>query len=210
MIRHDALRLSFEKQDNQWEQSYTSQGLQLATDDLKNSTKADLSKSITGRAAHYQQSLDIQAGPLLPDGIDGNAAKRRETNRLLMVIHRLGRRRGMAWRILLEDLEELLSTISKEEQPKAVIKSSSYRQWRAALTSYGGSKAAGSGRLLAKNQQQLSALTGRPALFKTCTGKRPARTPGKTKCGTNQRQAAKAGSTKSIPYRDQRPACWGH
>ena len=33
-------------------------------------------------------------------------------------------------------------TISKGEQPKAVIKSSSYRQWQAALTSYGASRKA--------------------------------------------------------------------
>ena len=62
-----------------------------------------------------------------------------ETNRLLMVIHHLAVD-GVSWRILLEELEELLSTISKGEQPKAVIKSSSYRQWQAALTSYGASK----------------------------------------------------------------------
>ena len=108
MSRHDALRLSFEKQDNQWQTKLYHQRLAVRRSMiLKSSTKADLSKAITARAAHYQQSLDIQAGPLLRMALM-ETPQSEETNRLLMVIHHLAVD-GVSWRILPEDLEELLS-----------------------------------------------------------------------------------------------------
>ena len=136
--RHDALRLKFTKNDNQWQQTYGETKPQLKTDDLTNESEATLAAAITARADYYQRSLDIQTGKLLQAALHANTASE-ETNRLFIVIHHLGID-GVSWRIILEELEQTLSQLMNGQQPQAAVKSSSYRQWQAALTAYGESK----------------------------------------------------------------------
>jgi len=58
---------------------------------------------------------------------------------LLVVLHHLVVD-GVSWRILLEDLEVLLSAIREGREPDLGRKTSSYRQWYEALQRYGGSR----------------------------------------------------------------------
>ena len=60
-------------------------------------------------------------------------------NRLLVVIHHLVVD-GVSWRILLEDLEILLSSVKAGKEADLGKKTSSYRQWHAALEQYGRSR----------------------------------------------------------------------
>ena len=60
-------------------------------------------------------------------------------NRLLIVIHHLAVD-GVSWRILLEDLELLISGLKEGGKTDLGHKSSSYRQWYDALEKYGKSE----------------------------------------------------------------------
>jgi amino acid adenylation domain-containing protein/non-ribosomal peptide synthase protein (TIGR01720 family) len=57
-------------------------------------------------------------------------------NRLLFVVHHLGID-GVSWRILIENLEFLITGLQKNQEADLGIKTSSYRQWYAALSQYG-------------------------------------------------------------------------
>ena len=61
--------------------------------------------------------------------------EREAANRLLIIIHHLAVD-GVSWRILLEDLEQLLSGVMEGQQVSLGAKSSSYRQWHAAIAQY--------------------------------------------------------------------------
>jgi NRPS condensation-like uncharacterized protein len=60
-------------------------------------------------------------------------------NRILIIVHHLAVD-GVSWRILLDDLELLLSSQLKNEKVSLGSKSSSYRQWFEALENYGNSR----------------------------------------------------------------------
>ena len=65
--------------------------------------------------------------------------EKEKTNRLLIVIHHLAVD-GVSWRILLEDLEQLLSGLIQGKQAALGTKGSSYRQWHRALEDYSQSR----------------------------------------------------------------------
>jgi non-ribosomal peptide synthase protein (TIGR01720 family) len=72
--------------------------------------------------------------------------KKETHNRILIVIHHLAVD-GVSWRILLDDLDLLLTGIQKKETVDLGFKTSSYRQWYETLEEYGRSK-----RLLSQRQ----------------------------------------------------------
>nr|WP_295864097.1 non-ribosomal peptide synthase/polyketide synthase [uncultured Chitinophaga sp.] len=127
---HDALRFSYTRQQP-WQQVYGTYKGTLEIVDLRDETTDTLPAEITTQAEHYQRSLYPEQGIVIrtvlmttPESISHH--------RLLIVIHHLAID-GVSWRILLEDLEQLL------KQPAAALslKSNSYRQWQQTLTAYG-------------------------------------------------------------------------
>jgi amino acid adenylation domain-containing protein/non-ribosomal peptide synthase protein (TIGR01720 family) len=137
--RHDALRFKYSLSDGQWQQEYGSYNGELITEDLQLISPAMLNEAITEKASVYQQSLNLTAGELIrvvwiqTPGSELN-------NRLFIVVHHLAID-GVSWRILLEDLELLLSAIKRKTRLELGAKSTSYRQWYTALENFGQSKA---------------------------------------------------------------------
>jgi non-ribosomal peptide synthase protein (TIGR01720 family) len=133
---HDALRLNFTQQaDGDWQASFN-KGLDVSTDMLWLRDVAD-EVELTAVANEAQGSLDLINGPLmrvvlfnLPQG----------EQRLLLVIHHLVVD-GVSWRILLEDLQMIYKQLQTNKQVALLAKTSSVKDWSAALVDYANSKA---------------------------------------------------------------------
>ncbi|MEX6691348.1 condensation domain-containing protein, partial [Danxiaibacter flavus] len=110
MRHHDALRFRYSYEQGQWQQTYGDGGAELQTEDLQDVAGDLLGSAIDERANHYQRSLDIEKGELVRVVWIKMPASA-PANRLLIIIHHLVVD-GVSWRILLEDLEELLTSLS--------------------------------------------------------------------------------------------------
>ena len=140
-VQHDALRFIYhinEENDNRWDQEYGFNTGKLFNIDLQNISKEDLGKEINDHSDKIQRSLDIEKGEIAkfvlfktPEGDD--------KNRILIVIHHLAVD-GVSWRIILDDLEMLISGYVNNEEVDLGVKSSSYRQWYNALKEFSGSE----------------------------------------------------------------------
>ena len=125
-------------QDVQWEQEYGDYKGELITVELNDSDKESFEKQIEEHSNKYQQSLDIEKGEIARFVLFKTPEKEAK-NRLLIIVHHLAVD-GVSWRILVDDLELLLTGLSKGEKADLGIKSGSYRQWYEALENYGKSK----------------------------------------------------------------------
>jgi len=132
--QHDALRLSFKKKEGVWEQEYGTGALELDVEDLRDTAGESLAAEIRARSDKYQRSLSVEEG-IVMRMVWLQTPEKEESNRLLLVIHHLAVD-GVSWRILLEDLEQLLGG----DEVSLGNKSSSYRQWHSALINYGQSR----------------------------------------------------------------------
>ena len=162
--RHDALRFQYEAASGGWQQSYGSRIPELVTADLQEQAPDILPGAIEALADRYQQSLDIGQGDLTrmvwiqtPASVSHH--------RLLLIVHHLAVD-GVSWRILLEDLDALLSAGRPDSHSTTTpAKTSSCRDWFGALTDY-----ARSPRLLRQVpywQKILEAARPLPADFQT-------------------------------------------
>jgi non-ribosomal peptide synthase protein (TIGR01720 family) len=134
---HDALRFRYYRQNGQWLQEYEkNEGAAIVEDQL--SATENLSSLVKTIGDKYQRSLDIEKGEIFRVVLI-QTPQSEKSNRLLMIIHHLAVD-GVSWRILLEDLEILLTGITKGEKIELGNKSSSYRQWYNALEQYGQTK----------------------------------------------------------------------
>jgi amino acid adenylation domain-containing protein/non-ribosomal peptide synthase protein (TIGR01720 family) len=132
---HDSLRLSYRKTTTFWEQSYCNREGSLEVIDISDMTSGELRDVISAASDHAQASLNIQEGKLVKFLLMLTPPMQHQ-NRLLIVIHHLGTD-GVSWRILLEDLELMLSGNKADEEFVLGSKSSSCRQWSQALEQYG-------------------------------------------------------------------------
>ena len=133
-LHHDILRGRFVKMDGQWFQEYGDKEAVLIIEDLIGADINRLGEAITECATAYQLTLDIEKGELI------KAVLIRTPNscahdRLLIVIHHLVVD-GVSWRILLEDLEILLTGFASGGDVTLGYKTSSHRQWYNALEKY--------------------------------------------------------------------------
>ena len=133
MDQHDALRFMYENINGEWQQNYGNAVAVVQAADL--SEKLNIGTSIKLLADQTQQSLDITRGNLIRV-VFIKLGKEHAANRLLIVIHHLAID-GVSWRVLLEDMEALLSLAADNLPFKLPGKTSSYRQWYAALQQYG-------------------------------------------------------------------------
>jgi non-ribosomal peptide synthase protein (TIGR01720 family) len=106
----------------------------LVTEDLRSADKNLTGGLINDLADKYQRSLDIEKGDLVRFVFIQTPSEEIQ-NRILIIIHHLVID-GVSWRILLDDLELLLSGFKNNEKTDPGIKSSSFRQWYEALVQY--------------------------------------------------------------------------
>jgi amino acid adenylation domain-containing protein/non-ribosomal peptide synthase protein (TIGR01720 family) len=137
LMHHDALRFKYYQKHGVWQQEYLEEieDVPVFTEDLKFQQAESLGLLISETADRYQRSLDIQKGRLLQVVLIETPASELR-NRLLIVVHHLVID-GVSWRILLEELENLLNASISKEKVDLGTKTSSYRQWHEALKKYG-------------------------------------------------------------------------
>lgn len=134
---HDGLCSRYSLTETGWEQRYTDvvpDAFHLV--DLSNCSIESMNSAITFQSNTHQRALDIENGKLVsvvmfltPEEI--------AANRLLIIVHHLVID-GVSWRILLEDLEMLVTSSDLPENP--LRKSDSLRDWVDALSRFGASK----------------------------------------------------------------------
>lgn len=135
LAHHDALRMSFAREESGWIQSNNGYG------DFAPVTQVDLSAlpereripTLEAVADTFQSSLDLSDGKparfvLFNLGGWQNA-------RLLVIIHHLVMD-GVSWRILLEDLETACDQLACGEPVELAPKTASFKQWAERLTAY--------------------------------------------------------------------------
>ncbi|MHA4812662.1 condensation domain-containing protein, partial [Flavitalea flava] len=184
---HDALRFGYRKSGKEWIQAYmpyvADGSPALVVEDIAGEEQpqessllsepspgqgSSLATALLDRGQYYQESLNIEQGELMRVVLFRTGSREKQ-NRLLIVIHHLAVD-GVSWRILLEDLEFLLTGNReplREDKTRGAkgagiadkgaglkargdgsfaglgAKGASYRSWYAALEQYGKS-----GRLL--------------------------------------------------------------
>jgi amino acid adenylation domain-containing protein/non-ribosomal peptide synthase protein (TIGR01720 family) len=131
---HDALRFIYTKTEDGWQQEYGKQVGRLELLDLNEVSEEDFNTEIERHNNLYQQSLVIETGRLVCMAFIKTALSQSH-NRLLIVIHHLAVD-GVSWRILLEDLEALLTGVKFNAPVSLGTKTSSYREWHDALERY--------------------------------------------------------------------------
>ena len=145
--QHDALRLRFEASAQGWQQDHAALPLEVPVWHRQ----ADSAEALEGICDEAQRSLDLSQGPMLrvvlvdmPDG----------SQRLLLAIHHLVVD-GVSWRILLEDLQSLLTQAETGTTFGLPAKTSSYQAWAERLQGY-----AGDGAMADELDYWLQALSG--------------------------------------------------
>ena len=140
IAHHDVLRFAYSKIDGKWQQKYIVKKQQeVVVKDLQNESKEVLEGLISHWSSVHQLSLNIQQGDLMSVLLIKTPHFETD-NRLFIAIHHLVVD-GVSWRILLNDLETIISQILGGKRADLGSKSSSYRQWYNTLNEYGQSKA---------------------------------------------------------------------
>lgn len=135
---HDSLRFQYSAAPLGWEQHYGVYEGEVIIEDLQQATTAYWEQLVEQRAHYYQSTLSINEGILVRAVLFKTPAQQ-VYDRLLIVIHHLAID-GVSWRILLEDLEVLLTALKQNAIPVLRHKTSSYRQWHEALVHYSNSE----------------------------------------------------------------------
>ncbi|MBO9203417.1 MULTISPECIES: non-ribosomal peptide synthetase, partial [Niastella] len=131
---HDALRFSYSQTTAGYTQQYGGYMPELRMYDLAAETPEAAADAIAAMAEEVQRSLNITAGELIRAVLFRMPASCTH-NRLLIVIHHLAVD-GVSWRILLDNLEVLLTQMKEGKTPDLGVKSTSYRQWYEVLVEY--------------------------------------------------------------------------
>ena len=129
---HDALRLRYRcDEGGRWTQSHATLE-ETKSDALLWERQTSDASEIEGLCTEAQKSLDLTHGPLLRalhiKLLDGG-------ERLLLVIHHVVVD-GVSWRVLLEDLQQAYAQRLKGEAIGLPAKTSSFKAWSEALSSY--------------------------------------------------------------------------
>ena len=136
--QHDALRFQYDRANGSWHQEYGSATTEIIKEDLSNVPVHLLDSSISGHIDKCQRSLDIEKGDIVRISLVQTPQSEKD-NLLFIAIHHLAVD-GVSWRILVEDLQLLLDKLSAGQNAALGSKTSSYRQWYAALETYGQSQ----------------------------------------------------------------------
>ncbi|MEO8109317.1 MAG: amino acid adenylation domain-containing protein [Ginsengibacter sp.] len=132
---HDALRFKYFQKEGKWHQEYGTNSGGLITEDLRSVEEGQLGIVITKKADMHQRSLDIYKGDLIRM-VWMQTPDTEKQNRLLIIVHHLAID-GVSWRILVENIEYLITELQNNPKADLGVKSTSYRQWYEALKQYG-------------------------------------------------------------------------
>ena len=142
LAHHDALRLRFVQQGENWQQinAPTQESVPFSIFDLSHLSPAEQQTAIATKDAELQASLDLSTGAMATPaaGIAKVALFQLGKNQpsyLLFIIHHLAID-GVSWRILLEDLATAYQQISRGEAIKLPAKTTSWQYWSDRLTEY--------------------------------------------------------------------------
>ncbi len=131
---HDALRFKYSRIENGWKQEYGMALPKVVVENIDGDSAANIASRITALSDAYQQSLNIEEGDIVRVALM-QTPDSASHNRMLIVIHHLVID-GVSWRVLVEDMEELLNGVIAGDKVNLGYKTSSYRQWYEALERY--------------------------------------------------------------------------
>jgi natural product biosynthesis luciferase-like monooxygenase protein/non-ribosomal peptide synthase protein (TIGR01720 family) len=135
--QHDALRFRFTPGPEGWVQAGTASETRspLATIDLRGVAPAEEAAVQRRVATAVQASLDLEHGPLARAALilGGDGA-----SDLFLVAHHLVID-GVSWRVLLDDLQELVRQLRAGQRPALPPKTASVRDWTDVLATLAGS-----------------------------------------------------------------------
>ncbi len=132
--RHDALRLRFTNENNQWQQTVSEKSeVPFSIHDLSTLAGSEQSAAIEKLADEIQRTLDLSAGPigrlaLMKLGDD-------RSNRLLIVVHHLVVDFS-SWRIMLEDFVRVCEQLSRQEKVELPPTTTSFAAWTRELNHF--------------------------------------------------------------------------
>lgn len=135
VLHHDALGFKYTNNKGEWQQEYGTVKKVFNTKDLSEAGEGTMEAGLKEAIGTIQKSLDIEKGEMIKAALIKTPASQK-ANRLFIVVHHLAVD-GVSWRILLQDLEEILAQVIAGNKVAAKPKSSSYRQWYEALVNYG-------------------------------------------------------------------------
>jgi amino acid adenylation domain-containing protein/non-ribosomal peptide synthase protein (TIGR01720 family) len=131
VARHDALRLRFERSSGSWQQHVAAHESNALLECIDLDDAADRAMRIETEGARLQQGLDLAHGPLLKAGYFRGGQERR----LLVAIHHLAVD-GVSWRVLLEELQQILGQLERGEPVSLPPPSTPWSVWTTRLSAY--------------------------------------------------------------------------
>jgi len=140
MLHHDALRIRFTRDTNDWQQfnSATDEGRHLATVDLSHLAESDHPLALESVIAGIQADVDLLNGPVMQSAFIRFGSF--EPSRLLIAVHPLVAD-DASLHILLTDLNMAYQQLSLGETVQLPLKSTSFKQWSEKLDAYSQSEA---------------------------------------------------------------------
>ncbi len=124
---HDALRLTYKKEEGVWRQYYGQTTGGVKVEDLGQVSTEALSRQLSIRCHRYQQQMNLEQGDLARF-VFFRTSEQEPYNRLFIAIHHLAMD-GVSWRILLGDMEMGIQTLRAGKALDFGVKGTSYRQW---------------------------------------------------------------------------------
>ncbi|MCJ8268918.1 MAG: condensation domain-containing protein, partial [Psychrosphaera sp.] len=140
-LRHDALRLCFEQTDGQWQGQYRPFDSNMLAQSIDAVVLEGHDYSaIDAVANRLQRSFSLDKGPLFKALLITNESDQHntQTGRLLLVAHHLVVD-GVSWRILMGDLEQLLTDKQHGNPLSLPAKTAAYQDWAKQLQTYAAS-----------------------------------------------------------------------
>jgi amino acid adenylation domain-containing protein/non-ribosomal peptide synthase protein (TIGR01720 family) len=135
LVHHDALRLRFVQEGENWQQIHTDvqATVPLSIFDLSHLSPAAQETTIKAQDTQLQASLDLATGEIAKFALF--QLGKDKPNCLLFIIHHLAVD-GVSWRILLEDLATAYQQVSRGQAIKLPEKTTSWQYWSDRLTEY--------------------------------------------------------------------------
>jgi amino acid adenylation domain-containing protein/non-ribosomal peptide synthase protein (TIGR01720 family)/FkbM family methyltransferase len=142
LAHHDALRLRFHRDGNEWRQENAAHSPEEVRRLFSHVDLSALSGEKPGRlvetaAARLQASLHLERGPILRVAL---FEKDSNSSLLLMVVHHLAID-GVSWRILFEDLLASYEQLKRGRTVQLPLKTTSFQHWARRLDEYARSEA---------------------------------------------------------------------
>ncbi|BAZ82714.1 non-ribosomal peptide synthetase [Sphaerospermopsis kisseleviana CS-549] len=133
--QHDALRLQFVQEGENWQQIHTDvqETVPLSIFDLSHLSAAEQETAIKTKDPELQASLDLATGKIAKFALF--QLGKNQPSCLLVVIHHLAVD-GVSWRILLEDLATAYQQVIRGQMIKLPEKTTSWKYWSDRLTEY--------------------------------------------------------------------------